>query len=148
MTSAQLEAKYGQPNAAYFSKYCAIWQVHAKYPWFPAKQIYINSDFQAMMDLSLASVFAAGVSSEILTFDGCFNERDVRGSSTALSAHYYAAAMDLNAHLNGMVLNPTPVQRTGKWSAAFIKAMCSSGIFFGGNFIHRADPMHWSLADM
>ncbi len=148
MTAAQLEEKYGQPDAAYLAANCIVWQVQEKYPWFPAKEIYINKDFMAVFDAGLQAVQDAGLQDEITSFDGCYNPRDVRGSSTALSAHSYACACDLNASKNPMAVNPTPAQRQGSWSLEFITAMKSAGLFFGGDFHVRADPMHWSYADM
>ena len=147
MTAAQLEAQYGPPNAAYLSANCIMWEVQEDYPWFPAKVIYINKVFKDMLFNSLAAVQAAGLQGEIHSFDGCYNDRDVRGASS-LSAHSYAYAVDLNASTNGMVVNPTPAQRLGTWTQGFIDAMTSSGIFFGGNFETRADPMHYSGADL
>jgi hypothetical protein len=147
MTAAELEALYGQPDAAYFSEYCIMWEVQQDYPWFPAKVIYINKDFKVVFSNGLLAVQTAGLQGEIITFDGCFNERNVRGS-TSISAHYYACACDLNASKNPMAVNPTPAQRQGSWTPEFIVAMKSAGLFFGGDFHTRADPMHWSYADM
>jgi hypothetical protein len=147
MTAAQLEAQYGQPDAAYLAANCILWHVQQDFPWFPAEVIYINKAFKDMLFASFTAVQAAGLQGEVTDYDGCYNDRDVRGS-VAISAHAYAAAIDINSSKNGMVVNPTPAQRLGSWSQGFIEAMTSSGVFFGGNFLHRADPMHFSMADM
>jgi hypothetical protein len=147
MTAADLIAKYGPPNKAYLEANCILWYIQEDFPWFPAKVVFINKDFKDMLFVSFTAVWAAGLQVEIKTYNGCYVNRPVRGSNS-ISAHAYAAAMDLDAAIDGMVVNPTQDQRLGKWSQAFVDAMTSSGVFFGGNFIHRADPMHFSMADM
>jgi hypothetical protein len=147
MTIEDLEAQYGPPDAAYQADYCTIWEVKQDFPWFPAERVFINKDFKNMLFASFTAVQSANLQHEIAHFDGCFNIRDVRGAAGKPSAHSYAAAMDLNASKNRMVVNPTPAQRLGSWSQEFITAMQSSGVFFGGNFIRRADPMHFSMLD-
>ena len=147
MTASQLIEQYGPPDAAYLSENCITWEVQNDFPWFPAKEIYINKVFKGMLYDSFTAVQTAGLQNEITHFDGCYNKRDVRGS-TDVSAHSYACAIDLNAAENPMVVNPSPAKRLGRWTQGFIDAMTSSGVFFGGNFIHRSDPMHFSMADM
>lgn len=147
MTAAQLIAQYGPPDASYQAKYCTIWQVKERFTWFPADKIFINIVFMNMLIKSFSAVEAANLQSEITTYNGCYVDRPVRGSNS-ISAHAYAAAIDLDSAIDGMVVNPTTQQRLGKWTQPFIDAMTSSGIFFGGNFSHRADPMHFSMADM
>lgn len=151
MTASQLIEQYGPPDAAYLSENCIIWEVQNDFPWFPAKEIYINKVFKDMLYDSFTAVQAAGLQNEITHFDGCYNKRDVRGS-TDVSAHSYACAVDLNAAENPMVVKNvndiTPTDRLGKWSQGFVDAMTSSGVFFGGNFKTRPDPMHYSRADM
>jgi len=147
MTAAQLIAQYGNPDAEYQAKYCTMWQVKERFPWFPAEKIFINIVFMNKLVISFQAVQDANLQHEIISFNGCYVDRPVRGSNS-ISAHAYAAAIDLNSPIDGMVVNPTPQQRLGKWTPEFIAAMKSSGIYFGGDFLHRSDPMHWSLADM
>lgn len=142
----QLLAKYGPPDHAHIVKYCSVWNVQADFQWFPAHSFLVNNDFKKVLEDAFRALEAAGLYTEIKTFDGCYNDRTVRGSSST-SLHAWAAAIDFNAKTNGMVVNPTGVQRKGSWSDAFISIMKESGLFFGGDFIHRADPMHWALLD-
>lgn len=142
----QLLAKYGEPDHAYVGKYCVIWQIQQDFSWFPAKSFLINVDFKSLLTNAFKALEAKGLHKEIITYDGCYNDRSVRGASTT-SLHAWAVAIDMNADHNGMVVNPTPEQRKGQWTDEFIATMKESGVFFGGDFIHRADPMHWALLD-
>lgn len=147
----QMIAKYGMPDATYQSKFCVLWNVQVSFPWFPVKNIFLNVDFRTMLAKSFQAVQDAGLQSEIKVFSGCLVVRPVRGSSS-ISMHSWGAAIDMNAQDDPMVIEPladiTPAMRLGKWSQGFVDAITSSGIFFGGNFIHRPDPMHFSMLDM
>jgi len=143
----QLTAKYGEPDHAHVVSSCETWNVQQEFPWFPAKAFLINKDFRALLTKAFKALEAAGLQGEIKTYDGCYNDRPVRGASSVSSLHAWAAAIDLNAKTNGMVENPTPDQRRGSWSQAFINTMKAAGVFYGGDFHHRADPMHWALLD-
>lgn len=142
----QLLAKYGPPDHLHISMNCMVWNVEADFPWFPVHSFLVNKDFKDLLYKAFKALEAAGLHTEIKTYDGCYNDRSVRGSSST-SLHAWAAALDLNAATNGMVVGPTPEQRKGSWSDAFIATMKSAGLFFGGDFIKRADPMHWALLD-
>jgi hypothetical protein len=142
----QLLAKYGPPNGDYIHKHCVSWDVQKDFPWFPVSHFLVNSDFRDLLFKAFTAIQSAGLQGEIKTFDGCYNDRTVRGS-TSTSLHAWAAAIDLNAACDAMVVNPTEAQRSGTWTHEFISTMKSAGIFYGGDFIHRADPMHWALFD-
>lgn len=140
----QLLAKYGPPNAAYVRAHCSIWDVKSDFSWFPVSHFLVNNDFKILLQAAFRALEANGHWREIHTFDGCYNDRSVRGSG-ATSLHAWAAAIDLNASVDGMVVNPTPEQRKGTWSDEFIITMKGAGLFYGGDFHTRADPMHWGM---
>lgn len=142
----QMIEKYGPPSATYVMAHCVVWDVQAAFPWFPVSHFLVNTDFKALLVQAFTNLQDADLHHEIKTFDGCYNDRSVRGS-TAISMHAWAAAIDLNAACDGMVVNPTPAQRQGTWSPQFIAAMKAAGLFYGGDFIVRADPMHFALLD-
>lgn len=153
MTAQQsMIAKYGQPDATYQSAWCTLWEVRKEFPWFLVNKIFLNKDFKEMLFNGFKAVDSRGLQSEIKSFDGCLSQRPVRGFNS-LSMHAWGAAMDLN-HITGHMIEGLPVEkitiemRRGPWSQEFIDAMKSAGIFFGGDFIHRPDPMHWSMLDM
>lgn len=146
----KLRLKYGPPRHEGIVKYCVTWHIQLDFPWFPAKTFLINNDFKAVLYVAFKALEAAGVHTEIKTYDGCYNDRPVRGTNTEASLHSWACAIDLNAKENPMIPNAqnlTPQQRLGAWSAVFVQIMKSSGVFFGGDFHSRADSMHWALLD-
>ena len=146
MTAQQtMIAKYGEPGTDYQLHWCMIWEVQLDFPWFPAKRFMVNKDFKTKLFAAFTNLEKAGRHTEIKTFDGCYNDRMVRGYAGTPSMHDWAAAIDMNAADNPMVSDPAPAQRPGKWSGQFIAIMKAAGIFFGGEFIHRSDPMHWAL---
>jgi D-alanyl-D-alanine carboxypeptidase len=153
----QLLDKYGEPNHDYILAWCSEWEVKNEFPWFPVNSFLVNRDFEAILRKAFTALQAAGLHTEIKTYDGCYNERTVRGS-TAISLHSWACAIDLNASEEGMEsIAPdqiTPEKRLGNWSKEFVDTMKSAGLYYGGDFhsIHadgteRLDPMHYALLD-
>ncbi len=133
----EILAKYGPPDKAYFDKYCILWQIQNDFPWFPAKRIYINRDFKDALFSAFKELEEAGLQHEIITFDGCYVERKVRGSNK-ISLHSWAMALDTNAFkekLGQILTNYTPV---------FIAIMVKH-VYWGGGFKKRKDPMHFAL---
>jgi hypothetical protein len=144
-------SKYGQPDGAYQAKFCILWHIIQDFPWFPASAIFLNKDFKDMLFKSFTAVQAASLQGYIKVYNGCLVNRPVRGSN-AISMHAWGAAIDLNASADPMVIKEfykiTAADRLGTWPQPFVTAMESGGVFFGGNFIHRPDPMHFSMLDM
>jgi hypothetical protein len=130
--------KYGEPSQEYMSKYCSMWEVQKEFPWFPAKRMFVNNDFKNKLRIAFHNIEEASLQSEIKTFDGCYVERKVRGSNK-ISLHSWAMAIDLNAHIEQLG------QATTHFSQAFIAIMIAAGLFWGGNYKGRKDPMHFSL---
>jgi hypothetical protein len=151
MTAQELVKLYGDPSAVYQAHYCTLWHIQEQFPWFPADKIFINIVFMQKLIISFKAVESISLQSEIVSFNGCYVNRPVRGSNF-ISAHAYAAAIDLNADKDRMfIADNLPLddpKRLGTWSKSFVDAMTSGGVFFGGYFQHRADPMHFSMADM
>lgn len=148
MTAQQiLEKKYGVPDSEYLGKYCSLWYIKKEFPWFPATDFLVNHDLRGLLTSAFTSLQSRGLHTEIGTFDGCYNDRDVRGFPGTASIHSWAAAIDLNEKLNPMHINPPQSLRLGKWSPEFVKIMIDAGIYFGGYFKHRSDPMHFALVD-
>lgn len=74
----------------------------------------------------------------IHTFDGCYANRVVRGG-TAKSLHAWGLAIDINSAL-------FPLGSTRRQDARLIKAFHDQGWWYGGDYHHRLDPMHWQRA--
>lgn len=140
----QLLQKYGEPATAHLQTECVIWNVQSEFPWFPVHSFLVLKDFRDKLRIAFGILDEKGLHKEIHTFDGCYNDRNVRGSSST-SLHAWAAAIDLNAAENPMTTEQNPLKRHGKWSPQFIQVMINAGIFWGGNWVHRADPMHFGL---
>lgn len=99
-------------------------------------RIYLNKDMAGPLDQAFQSLSQAPkLLAELKTYDGCFCIRNVRGS-TALSAHAYGLAIDLNAATNQMGCEPT-------FSKELVKCFTDAGFTWGGNF-KRKDGMHFS----
>lgn len=140
MTAQQeIFARYGLPDAQYQADHCAIWDIGKQFPWFPAKRIFINNDFRGKLEKALTKLEELGLEKEIKTYDGCFNQRKVRGFQNATSLHAWGAAIDLNASLEKMG------QKFTGWSEKFLETMKGEGLYWGGNWVHRKDPMHFAL---
>lgn len=80
---------------------------------------------------------AAGVN----IYDGCYNPRLMRGSSSRLSRHSWAIAIDINAANNGN-LTKWPERATMPWEV--IKCFTAAGFMPAGPMWLR-DAMHFQL---
>lgn len=88
---------------------------------------------------------AAGLLDRILTFDGAFNPRFQRGSTTRLSNHAWGTAFDINAAQNPLDREPARAGRKGcVWE--LVPAAHRHGFFWGGHFRSRKDGMHFEVA--
>ncbi len=130
--------KFGQPGLDYQIKYCDLWEVQKDFAWFPAKKILINKEFKAKLFVALTNIERAGLQHEIKTFDGCYNERSVRGMDST-SLHAWAMAIDINAATEKLA------QQSTNFSGQFIAIMKAAGLFWGGDFKSRLDSMHFAL---
>jgi hypothetical protein len=150
VTSAQCLKKYGDPNLLETqTKNFQIWLVdediqkafsHVRFSavgtiGFP-KKIFVNKDFQPVLEKALRNVIDRGLAKEMKTWDGCFIIRQKRGLSS-LSIHSWANAIDVNATEN--VLGKEP-----KLSDAFVKCFTDAGCDWGGTWT-RKDGMHFQI---
>lgn len=87
---------------------------------------------------------AAGLLDEILTWDGSFAERFVRGRRT-LSSHAFGIAFDLNARWNPLGQRPPAAGRIGS-VLRLVPLANAHGFFWGGHFRSRPDGMHFEYA--
>ena len=99
-----------------------------------------------LIDRQLCYFFEAvdktGLTPKILTWNGCYVPRLMRGSDTKLSNHSWGTAFDINAAWNP--LGRTPAADGHKGSVREIVDLAEScGFFWGGNFKSRPDGMHF-----
>lgn len=134
----EIISKYGLPDNVYQAKHCELWQVQKDFAWFPTTKIFINKDFKKKLYNAFKELETNNLQSEIKTFDGCFQQRTVRGSDM-ISLHSWAMAIDINASTEKLG------QVKSTLSPKFIEIMLKNGLFWGGNYKGRKDPMHFSL---
>ncbi len=128
------------------SKWMAMLEIpHEWFPnWYvqdskiPVKHIYCNKDIHGPLLRALESIHTLGLGGQLRTFNGCFNIRPVRNSSS-FSLHSYGIAIDVAAKWNPMQM----ILRTS-FSPAFVKCFTQNNFYWGGNFKGRRDPMHFS----
>jgi peptidoglycan hydrolase-like protein with peptidoglycan-binding domain len=78
----------------------------------------------------------------MLTFDGSFNARYIRGSRVTLSNHAWGTAFDINADFN--TLGSTPAYRGELGSVREIVPLANQHNFYwGGHYRFRRDGMHF-----
>jgi hypothetical protein len=109
-----------------------------------------------LMAPKIQAVFAAwadaGLLDRILTWDGGWAPRFVRGSRTSLSNHAMGAAFDINAQWNW--LGAVPALKGKQGSARELVTIANqNGLWWGGHFAtlggvnkSRIDGMHFELA--
>lgn len=92
-----------------------------------------------------AEVQQRGLAKYLLTFDGSFTPRMVRGSSTTPSNHSFGTALDINAAWNPIGHAPGSGKGTVVPLVPIFKAW---GFAWGGDYKHRLDPMHFEMAEL
>ncbi len=88
---------------------------------------------------------SAGLLPLILSWDGSFSARFVRGSTSILSNHAYGTAFDINAAWNSLGARPALVGQRGS-VRELVPIANAHGFFWGGHFRDRADGMHFEVA--
>ncbi len=86
----------------------------------------------------------AGLLHLVLTFDGSYAPRYVRGSRTILSNHAFGSAFDINAAWNE--LGQLPALAGAKGSVRELVPIAHARGFFWGGHFRRRDGMHFELA--
>lgn len=102
------------------------------------EKLYANKDMHRPLLLALKNTLDRGVSDELVSFDGLFNIRYVRGHAGRPSTHSYGLALDLNATEN-------PLGGPVRFSKGFIECWTDAG-FTAGAVFNRVDGQHFSYA--
>ncbi len=87
----------------------------------------------------------AGLLHRVLTYDGAYNPRFIRGSRTTLSNHAYGSAFDINYRWNRLGAIPALEGREGS-VRELVGIANEHGFFWGGHFQGRPDGMHFEVA--
>jgi hypothetical protein len=106
-------------------------------------------NFHRLAARQLAGMWAdwetAGLLDRILSFDGSFNARFIRGSTTLLSNHAFGTAFDINAAENTLGTRPLLVGQRGS-IRELVPIANKWGFYWGGHFGSRPDGMHFEIA--
>jgi hypothetical protein len=86
----------------------------------------------------------AGLLYKVLTWDGAYNPRFVRGSKTVLSNHAFGTAFDINVNWNRLGAIPALVGQKGS-VRELVQIANNNGFYWGGHF-SRKDGMHFEIA--
>lgn len=87
----------------------------------------------------------AGLLDLVLSWEGSYVPRFVRGSRTYLSNHSWGTAFDINARWNALGVEPALAGRTGS-VRKLVGLANEHGFFWGGHWGSRPDGMHFELA--
>lgn len=148
LVTKKLIERYGNPmkdRAAFEKKHMTLWylpkDIIQAIPALPVR-LYCNKDLIKPLEAALRELIqndyankVGTLDDEILTFDGCFNIRLIRGSKTEPSVHSWGLAIDLNAYKNQL---GQPVTFSKELLAVFRK----HGFTCGADF-KRLDGMHF-----
>jgi hypothetical protein len=143
ITSKQALARYGDPK---LEKGMVLFDVptHLEIGVIP-KKVYCNKDLVKPLTQAFTNLIERKLVGELKTWDGCFNNRPIRGfekklAASYLSLHSWGLAIDVNAAWNGLGKGP-------QLSPAFVKCFTDAGFTWGGTF-KRKDGMHMELAEL
>jgi len=145
--------KYGDPTKNEFIKTLKLWDVPTELEIGAIpKRVYCHPDFIAPMERFFTIVKDRNLSDQIITWNGCYEPRPIRGyeekfkalvkidpngAMKYLSVHSWACAFDFNAAWNRLGREPT-------LSKEMIQAIRDAGLVWGGDF-KRKDGMHCEL---
>lgn len=87
---------------------------------------------------------AKGLLDRVLTYEGSFNPRFVRGSTTNLSNHAFGSGFDINYAWNRLSHVPALVGQRGS-VRELVPIAHEHGFYWGGHF-GRKDGMHFEIA--
>lgn len=140
ITAAQCEARFGRPGVIFERMYMTLWEVPApireRIKALP-KKIYCHKLMVEPLTKAFENLILNCVEDELVTWDGCFNIRLMRGLNT-MSIHSWALAIDVNAKTNALGAKPT-------LSKTFVKCFTDAGFDWGGTWT-RKDGMHFQLS--
>jgi len=159
ITQAQAIARYGNPLKSKTDsiKFQQKWMMLWKYPkeikeFIPqlGESIYINKDLQPQYEFFLRTLIVRSLHTEITENDQCFMPRYQRGSTTAISKHTWAIAVDLNPTHNPIFNTREQCIAKGlkPFSKEFIQCVRDCGLISGADFGDRPDLMHIELANI
>lgn len=121
-----------------------VWNCQKEFTTLPFKRMYVNKYILEPLRFTFTELCNERLIKEILTFDGCWMVRDIRGYAGMASIHSWAIAIDLNAAHNPLGWSREKCIEKGKtpFTKAFIDVWRKSGWVCGFDF-NRKDGMHF-----
>jgi hypothetical protein len=89
----------------------------------------------------------AGLLDRVLSYEGAFVPRFIRGSTSSLSNHAFGTAFDINAAFNPLKAEPALVGEEG-CVRELVELANKWGFYWGGHFKSRPDGMHFEVAEI
>jgi hypothetical protein len=131
--------RYGKPwddRDAFWSKWGAACKLPQELKRLTKRGvIWVNKDLVNPLEDAFEEICDLGLARHVHTFDGCFNIRKVRGSTSNWSTHTFGIAIDLNAATNGLGVEP-------QIHSGIVECLVKRGFQWGGKF-RRKDGMHF-----
>jgi hypothetical protein len=90
--------------------------------------------------LALSAISAKGLQFQAKNYGGIYAVRNIRGDDRDISLHAFGIAIDLEP-------SKYPMGSTARFSDGIVKCFRDAGFFYGGDFKHRPDPMHFEYSD-
>ena len=117
----------------------------ARLPAFGGKPPRVAGVHRLLVE-RVESLFAAWAKddllSDIVSWNGSYNPRFIRGSTVKLSNHAWGSAFDLNVAANRLgTLGAVAGEPGCVWR--LVPRAVEHGFLWGGWFAHRCDPMHF-----
>jgi hypothetical protein len=154
MSSVKMWSRYGNPTTPSFKRQLVLWDVpEGLQIGVIPRRIYCHKDLIQPLSAAFKALIDTGAVKELKTWDGCYNQRAIRGyekqwarfeklnqaaGARYLSTHAWGLAIDVNAFENGLGRKP-------KLSKTFVKCFTDAGFTWGGTF-KRLDGMHFELS--
>lgn len=138
LTPQQCLAKYGPPSDT--NKCMVLWDVPAEIEiGIIPNRLYCNKDLIVPATAAFTNLVKSGAVNDLLTFDGCFNIRPMRGRRLP-SLHSWAVALDFDAFRNGLGKKPTMTKRV-------VECFLDTGLWdwLGKQPLPYTDGMHFQL---
>jgi hypothetical protein len=111
----------------------------------PVKSVRVHRKIADQFVAMMRRIQVSGLDEKIITWNGSYVPRFVRGSTKTLSNHSFGTAFDINVGWNG--LNQTPMLAGDYGSVRELVPIANRhGFYWGGHYQRRLDGMHFEAA--
>lgn len=106
--------------------------------------VWWHEEYEDQLLGAWKEVAAHNLMKYVLTWDGSYNPRLVRGSSSVPSNHAFGTAFDINAGWNGLGVYPPESTKRGT-VRPLVEIFKKWGFAWGGDYRRRKDGMHFEI---